>query len=311
MKTTRRIAALVALLLTLALAACGGDAKDPFVATVGEEGITDSQLTHYTYLYAFVNGIDTSWMDEKNLAIVKKMVLEDLIALRLMELKYKDDPTVLPADAEQAAVDFVEMVHREEVSDAYMKKYGVTDEALKDFHISQHFSVRFFDDMRAAMEPVTDADVETYYKENPTQFVIDEVTAGHILVAEEGLAEEILTKLRAGGDFESLAEEYSIDGSASEGGSLGTFGRGAMVPEFEEAVFALAEGEVSDVVATQFGYHIIRVTEKRQGTETLEEARDTIRANLESLAITELYVDWVGALREEFGVSYGEGYERE
>lgn len=311
MKKMRRIAALLALLLVLGLAGCSSTDDDPVVATVGGEEITDSQLTHYTYLYAFVNGIDTSWMDEQNLGIVKKMVLEDLIALRLMGLKYKDDPTVLPEDSEQSAADFVEMVHREEVSDAYMKKYGVTDEALKDFHISQHYSVRFFDDMRAAMAPVTPEQVDAYYAENPDQFVIDEVTAGHILVTDEELAQEILVKLRAGGDFAELAKEYSIDGSAANGGSLGTFGRGAMVTEFEEAAFSLAEGEISDVVATQFGYHIIRVTEKRQGTETLEEARANIQANLENLALTEIYVDWVGALREEFGVSYGEGYERE
>jgi hypothetical protein len=74
-------------------------------------------------------------------------------------------------------------------------------------------------------------------------------------------AEEVLAKVKAGADFAETAKQYSQDTSASNGGDLGSFGKGKMVPEFEKAAFALKAGEVSDVVKTVYGYHIIKVTE--------------------------------------------------
>lgn len=84
------------------------------------------------------------------------------------------------------------------------------------------------------------------------------VAASHILVEKEYQAEDVLKKLAEGNSFESLAKAYSTCPSGKSGGDLGTFGPGQMVAEFEKATFALAVGQVSSPVRTQFGYHIIK-----------------------------------------------------
>lgn len=87
--------------------------------------------------------------------------------------------------------------------------------------------------------------------------------ASHILVKDRGLAEDILKRLKHGGNFEALAREFSTCPSKSSGGDLGWFGPGKMVGQFESAVKRLGNGSISDVVSTQFGYHIIKKTGQR------------------------------------------------
>jgi peptidyl-prolyl cis-trans isomerase C len=92
---------------------------------------------------------------------------------------------------------------------------------------------------------------------------VREVRASHILVADEALANEIKAKLDAGGDFAALAAEFGTDGTKTQGGDLGYFEKGMMVPEFAEAAFALEKGKVGGPVQTQFGWHLILVTDSR------------------------------------------------
>lgn len=90
-----------------------------------------------------------------------------------------------------------------------------------------------------------------------------EVRASHILVKTESQAIDIINQLNAGKKFEKLAKKYSDCPSSRNGGDLGSFTKGRMVKEFEEAAFSMAPGQVSQPVKTQFGYHIIKVTEVR------------------------------------------------
>ncbi len=129
---------------------------------------------------------------------------------------------------------------------------------------------------------VSDAEIEKYYNENKDRFTVEEqVEASHILVEDEETAKEILNKLNNGSDFAELAKEYSLDGSATRGGNLGFFPRGRMVKPFEEAAFALQVGEISEPVKTDFGYHIIKVTDRQEAkTLSLEESKEDIRSTL-------------------------------
>lgn len=133
---------------------------------------------------------------------------------------------------------------------------------------------------KAATEDIeiTDEDVEKYY--NNMQI---EVQASHILVEDEELAQEIYEKAKGGEDFANLAKEYSTDSSAESGGDLGYFSVDRMVPVFEETAFNMEVNEISEPVHSQFGWHIIKVTDKRNVEEEippLDEIKEDIRNKL-------------------------------
>ena len=119
---------------------------------------------------------------------------------------------------------------------------------------------------------VSDKDAEEYYNNNKEQFVSgDSVNASHILVDSEEKALEILAKIKAGEiSFEDAAKENSSCPSKANGGNLGDFEKGQMVPEFDAAVFAMEVGEITDApVKTQFGYHLIKLNSKKE-SEAIE-----------------------------------------
>lgn len=143
--------------------------------------------------------------------------------------------------------------------------------------------------MAAAINP-SDEDIQARYDANPDDYrKPEEVHARHILFkmppdgtpeqkdAVRAQATDVLKQLEAGGDFAALAQKHSQDGTASSGGDLGWFGRARMVPQFEQAAFALEPGSLSNIVETQFGFHVIKVEEKRpESVESVTEARPKI-----------------------------------
>jgi len=147
--------------------------------------------------------------------------------------------------------------------------------------------------MQSASAQVSDSDIQKHYDQNrDTMFTSPEQRrASHILFkvppgggdtsGVEARARGVLEQIRGGADFAELAKTSSEDSSAPQGGDLGWFGRGRMVPEFENAAFSLPEGQVSDLVKSQFGYHIIKVTGSRPaGARPLDEVKDQIRQQL-------------------------------
>jgi peptidyl-prolyl cis-trans isomerase D len=144
--------------------------------------------------------------------------------------------------------------------------------------------------LRAKMT-VTPQEIQDRYQQNiATYSTPEQIRASHILFKTEGkdeaavrkLAESVLAKVKAGGDFAALAKQYSEDdGSKANGGDLDYFGHGSMVKEFEDAAWALQPGQVSDLVKTQFGFHIIKVTGKRPAvTRSLDQVKGQIEDTL-------------------------------
>ncbi len=140
---------------------------------------------------------------------------------------------------------------------------------------------------------VTDDSIQKRYEEAKDAYTVDEqITASHILLKTEQEARDVIAELKQGKDFAEVAKARSIGPSAPRGGSLGTFGRGRMVPAFEAAAFALKVGDISEPVQTQFGYHVITVTERTPAhTKPLEEVREEIRNELISQYIETLLTD--------------------
>ncbi len=139
--------------------------------------------------------------------------------------------------------------------------------------------------MQKALEKVrvTEAEAKTYYEENKEKFVSGlTFSASHILVDSEDKANQLLAQIKAGDiTFEEAAAQYSSCPSGKNGGDLGQFGQGQMVPEFENACAAMEVGELSAPVQTQFGYHLIRLNGKEEGGEmAYEDVKDELMAAL-------------------------------
>lgn len=148
---------------------------------------------------------------------------------------------------------------------------------------------------RVIAERVTEDAIQAAYDESYAEAEPSrEFNASHILVETEQRALELLDDLRGGADFATLAREHSTGPSGPNGGELGWFGRGMMVPEFEQAVTALEVGEVSQPVQTQFGWHLVTLNDTRlAAAPALPEVRDEIVSELESRAIEEHLADVV------------------
>ena len=148
---------------------------------------------------------------------------------------------------------------------------------------------------------VTEEEVRAYYDAHKDDLQAEEsVNASHILVDSEEKANSILADIRAGKiSFEDAARQYSTCPSGKQGGSLGDFARGQMVPEFDQAVFALQEGELTGPVKTQFGYHLIQVIERRmEKNGNPQRMRIAARQQLREKKLGEAVYNWQRELRD-------------
>jgi peptidyl-prolyl cis-trans isomerase D len=168
------------------------------------------------------------------------------------------------------------------------------DGHTEDFRIPEKRKIRYvlldMESIRSKLV-VPAADIERTYNDRIGEYTTPEqVRASHILLKTEGQdeaairtqAEDVLKKAKSGADFAALAKQYSQDeGSAPNGGDLDYFGRGRMVPEFDAVAFAMEPGQISDLVKTSFGFHIIKLVDKKAGTtRTLEEVRPQLQDQL-------------------------------
>lgn len=196
-----------------------------------------------------------------------------------------------------------EMLHAEAASKNLQEDeaFKIQLENLTKSLLAQYYVSRIMDGIVLEEE-----DMKAFYDENKANFQKPEtVKASHILIDTEEKANEIIEEMKQGLSFEEAATKYSSCPSKQAGGSLGEFGRGQMVKEFEDAVFAMADGEVSEPVKTQFGYHIIRKDAVNEARElAFEEAKATIESQLKYQKQSEAYAKKQEELKEKYSVEY-------
>lgn len=282
----KKIMAVILLIaMTISLAACSGGKTDggTDLVKVGDTTITDSQLNQYLELTAFIQNIDLTQFPEDSMKAIKSQMLDDLVAIECIKQHFKGkEDKVLPDTIDKDFKSFMDQAKSTKSIKDFLDEKKISDETMQRFYYDQYYRKAYFDEVQTGMKNL-DQDAKAYYDTNKDRFKVDEVTASHILVKDDATAKDVLAKLKDGAKFEDMARQYSIDTSNKDnGGSLGTFGRGQMVKEFEDAAFALKPGEISGVVKTEYGYHIIKVTGKNQGTKTYDEVKDSIIQNLVS-----------------------------
>lgn len=271
MKNIKRSLSLtLALILVLALSLGGCQKKDSSGAVVPENAVAVvngevMDLETFNKAFAMVERSynelygDTIWTQEIQGQTVRDMIRERILEAMVIEKLIighvsSTDYKLSEEEVEEAYTAFMETAAEDADLTAFYEANGIDEAYIKSQIESKLYTEEFERLVYTEVESDT-ANLESLYDTYPLQ-----VDASHILVAEAALADEIKGKIAAGEDFAELAKQYSVDtGSAQTGGALGLFGRGTMVEEFEKAAFALKAGEVSEVIQSQFGYHIIKV----------------------------------------------------
>jgi peptidyl-prolyl cis-trans isomerase C len=253
-------------------------------------------------------------ISDDQITALKKDVLEGLIE---REILYQESQKAGIKVPDQKVDDQMAGIKKRFPNEEEFKKalasMGLTEEEVR-MQIQRGLAIRGLIDQKVANKiVVTDEETKAYYDGNPQSFKQPEqVKASHILIKVEPTAddatkaaarkkiEDIRKKLTDGGDFAELAKEYSEGPSAPKGGDLGYFRRGQMVKPFEEAAFSMKTNEVSGLIETRFGYHLLKVYDKKpEQTLAYAEVKDRIAQRLKQEKIEKAANEYVENLKKD------------
>jgi foldase protein PrsA len=332
----RLIALLAALVLTLALAACGGgsdenssqEVPDGAVVLVGD---TEVAKAEYEQLLAQARRtfearkqkfpkVGTPEYEQLKQAIVRSLVEEAQFEIGAQELGVEVSDEEITKRLDELKQQYFQ--GDDEKYKAELKKQGLTEPQVRDDLRARILAEKVFEDVTKDVK-VTDADIKKYYEDNKTQFqTAASRPVRHILVACDRPAEcrrakqkadSLHQQLEGGADFAALAKKNSDDpSSASQGGKF-TAQKGATVPPFDRTAFSLETGELSPPVKTQFGYHLIKaVGDVKEASATpLEKVKRDIRQTLVQQKQNETMNAWVEDLKKRLDndVAYAVGFK--
>ena len=303
----------IILSMLLVLTACNGGLPDNVAVKVNDSDVSMDYFNKTVAKIGQDNGFEEIygpeiWDKEIDAGVTFRQKFEEQILeiITIQELVYNEavKKGIVASDEEiQKEYEvYAEIVEKNPDYKRVMEEKGIDEDFMKE-HLKNTLTYsKYIQSVLDEIE-ITEADIKSYYDANMSNFVKDEVRARHILIStrngneklsdsqkEEKLkfAQSILERAKSGEDFATLAKEFSEDPvSAVNGGDLGFFGKGVMVPEFEEAAFSLAIGEISNIIESDFGYHIIKAEDINKEVTSLESAKDMIENELKYNKYTE------------------------
>lgn len=229
-------------------------------------------------------------------------VLDTLINNKIVEMEAKKEGITVSDETIQTEYDeLVESYGGEDAVQDILEENGLTIDSVKD-------NIRMYQltkDVIAASIEISDEEVAQYFTDNKDNYgQAEQVVASHILLEDEAAAKEVLAKVQAGEDFAKLAQSFSLDADTSDdGGDLGYISRGQMDESFEEAVFSLEKGAISEVVQTAEGYHIIKVTSKVPAEEAVfDDVKEEVYATMLEERVSEAYSSWLTEKKQQYEI---------
>ena len=256
----------------------------------------------------------------EQMLMLEQQILDRIIQIQLLSSKATaEDKVKAKENCDKRFEAIKTRAGSDEVLDRQLKSVGMTREVLKTKMMEESVAEAVIE--RELKINITDDQVKKFYDENPSKFEQAEmVRASHILLmtkeqttgedlpadkkeAKKKQAEDLVKRARGGEDFAKLAKEFSEDPGSKDKGGEYTFPRGQMVPEFEASAFSLKTNEVSDIVTTQFGYHIIKLSEKIPAKKVeLAKATNDIKDYLKQQAAQKEMPVYMERIKKEAGV---------
>ena len=260
---------------------------------------------------------------------IKQQILDKMIVIQLLDEKVKESNIVIAEEEVTTQIQQVASAQRPPLSLDELKKIvesqGFAFDDWKNEIRKQLGQQKLFKSQFPESINITEEDAKKHYDENPTQFETKEqVRASHILITPKAdaadpnqekarakaKAEDLLKQIKEGADFVALAKANSDCPSAAKGGDLDFFGKGQMVPPFDKAAFAMETGKISELVETRFGYHIIKVTDRKEaGTTAFEQAKAGLIQQLTQKKQAEMTQKYIDSLKAAANIVYPPGKE--
>jgi len=288
---------LLPILLLALLSACRDQEPQPPLVQVGERTISLAQF--HAEAGETLDGVSEQSAAEQQMLqrrLLAQLIDRELILIEAEKLGIE----ISPGELEMALAE-LRGAYRPDEFQEVLQASGQNPELWLQQLKLRLLTEKVAEQATAAAAEVSEAEIKTYYDRNQERFRRqDQVRARQILVSTRPAAEKVLERLRQGEEFAALAREVSLSPDRENGGDIGFFARNQLPSEFDEVLFKLQVGQVSELVTSPYGVHLFLVEEKRKaGLEPLTSAREEIAARLHRERKEQAFSLWLGELRQQ------------